>query len=161
LPALDLPFPPLTSLAAVLLAAPFVRADDPVAEFGRYYKKYDDTPTRIEAILGLQGKESPRVVDALLIVFKDDDPTMLEQATTALHQSLEVHPWISDAILFDRDDKVFTRYTRDEPLAPPPIPDEDVAYIDKKEVYAHAFVSLYFIDDGESQDVGTIYLRGT
>ena len=99
---------------------------------------------------------------AFYLIFKDDDPAeMLEQATTELNQSLEVHPWISDAILFDRDGEVFTRYTRDDPLPPPEIPEQDEAYIDEDEGYAHAFVSLFFRDDGEDRDVGTLYLRGT
>ena len=98
---------------------------------------------------------------AFYLVFKDDDQTMQIQATTVLNQSLEGHPWISDAILFDREGEVFTRYTRDDPLPPPPIPDRDVAYIDEDEGYAHAFVPLSFRDDDELKDVGTIYLRGT
>lgn len=74
---------PLATLLA-LAGAPLAVADDAVADFERYYKQYEDTPSRIEAVLTLQGRESPRVVDGLQIVFKDDDPGVWAAAVRVL-----------------------------------------------------------------------------
>ncbi len=51
----------------------FARPDDDeiVDEFKRYFRKYKDTPTRVEAILALEGTESVEVVDVLVPVLGD------------------------------------------------------------------------------------------
>ena len=50
-------------LALFALAAPALAGDDEIVkEFKRYFKKYKDTPTRVEAVLALEGTESNAVV---------------------------------------------------------------------------------------------------
>jgi HEAT repeat protein len=51
------------------------QADDEILlEFKRYYKKYKDTPTRVEAVLSLEGCEQPDVIDALVPLFEGAEP---------------------------------------------------------------------------------------
>ena len=43
-------------------------------EFKKYFRKYKDTPTRVEAVLALEGTESKLVVDELARVLPDAEP---------------------------------------------------------------------------------------
>ncbi len=46
--------------------------DEIIKEFKKYFKKYKDTPTRVEAVLALEGEENPAVVKALVPVLRDE-----------------------------------------------------------------------------------------
>ena len=58
--------------------------DEIVKEFKKYFKKYKDTPTRVEAILALEGEESPAVVKALMPVLKDETPEVRQAVIRVL-----------------------------------------------------------------------------
>lgn len=66
----------LLSATLVLTAclATIGHADDEIVrEFKKYFRKYKDTSTRVEAVLALEGTESSAVVDALVPVLKDGE----------------------------------------------------------------------------------------
>ena len=71
----------LSSAVGVALAG---GDDEIVKEFRRYFRKYTDTATRVEAVLALAGTESTGVVDALLPVLKDDEPEVVRAAVRVL-----------------------------------------------------------------------------
>ena len=58
--------------------------DELVAEFKKYFKKYKDTPTRVEAVLSLKGEQSPAVVEAMLPVLKDKENEVVRAAIEVL-----------------------------------------------------------------------------
>src|SRR5262245_2648503 len=68
--------------AAVWSPAPALHAQEKqekadvelIAEFKRYFRKYKDTPTRVEAVLALQGNEDPEVVAVLVPLFDEAEP---------------------------------------------------------------------------------------
>ncbi|MFT5050014.1 MAG: HEAT repeat protein [Chlamydiales bacterium] len=70
----------LLALCALLLTSFVgVAADDEIVkEFKKYFRKYKDTPTRVEAILALEGTEGPGVVDVLIPILKDPDAEVVE-----------------------------------------------------------------------------------
>jgi len=72
-----------TSLFCSLLfvLALFAADDEIVKEFKKYFRKYKDSASRVEAVLSLEGTESIKVVDVLLPVLKDKD---LEVARAAI-----------------------------------------------------------------------------
>jgi HEAT repeat protein len=84
--------------AALALALP-ARAQDAeiVREFRKYFKEYKDTPTRVEAVLSLQGTESPQVIDALSDVLPKAEPEVSAAAVRVL-ASFKTRPPI-DALL--------------------------------------------------------------
>jgi len=55
-----------------------------VKEFKKYFKKYKDTPSRVEAVLSLEGEESPKVVGVLIPVLKDKDPEVVRATIEVL-----------------------------------------------------------------------------
>ena len=64
----------LLSLCLPLVLALLPLQDDEIVkEFKRYFKKYKDSATRVEAILALEGTESAEVVKVLVPVLKDAD----------------------------------------------------------------------------------------
>jgi len=74
----------LVTLVAGLALALGGGDDELIREFKKYFKKYKDTPTRVEAILALEGQESPAVVDALLPVLKDEEPEVVRATISVL-----------------------------------------------------------------------------
>jgi HEAT repeat protein len=78
----------LLTVLALLLAAPLALAsgqdDEIVKEFRKYFKKYKDSATRVEAVLSLEGVESVKVVDALLPVLKLPEPEVVRSAVRIL-----------------------------------------------------------------------------
>jgi len=48
--------------------------DEILTEFRKYFRKYKDTPTRIESVLALEGCESPEVVAVLTPLFDTAEP---------------------------------------------------------------------------------------
>ena len=87
----------LASLLA-LLVLPLVSAgapgpdDELVKEFKKYFKKYKDTPTRVEAILSLEGEESPKVVGVLVPILKDEEPEVVRAAVQVLSKFTTPRP---------------------------------------------------------------------
>jgi hypothetical protein len=58
--------------------------DEIVKEFNQYFRKYKDTPTRVEAVLSLEGTDSPAVVQALVPVLKQGEPEVIRAAVRVL-----------------------------------------------------------------------------
>jgi hypothetical protein len=67
-------------------AASEVRAQDGdiVREFRRYFRKFKDTPTRVEAVLSLSGTELGDVVDVLMPVLADPEPELVRASVRVL-----------------------------------------------------------------------------
>ncbi len=65
--------------------------DELVSEFRRYFKKYKDTPTRVEAILSLEGTESGEVVAVLTPLLADPEPEIVH-ATVRILASFQSRP---------------------------------------------------------------------
>jgi HEAT repeat protein len=72
------------ALAALSTLAPAGQDDAIVSEFKKYFKKYKDTPTRVEAVLSLEGSESPAAVEALVSVLPAAEPDVVEAAVRVL-----------------------------------------------------------------------------
>jgi len=58
--------------------------DEILDEFKRYFRKYKDTPTRVEAVLSLDGSELPEVVPVLCGLFDEVEPEVVIAATRVL-----------------------------------------------------------------------------
>jgi HEAT repeat protein len=59
--------------------------DEIVGEFKKYFNKYKDSPTRVEAVMSLSGTDSAAVVDALLPVLKlAEEPDVVRAAIEVL-----------------------------------------------------------------------------
>lgn len=72
-------------VGAFVAAGASARQDDEILqEFRRYFRKYKDTPTRIEAVLALQGNESPEVVAVLVPLFDLAEPEVRMAAARVL-----------------------------------------------------------------------------
>ncbi|HVS19750.1 MAG TPA: HEAT repeat domain-containing protein [Planctomycetota bacterium] len=69
-----LPFLLVLALGLCTALAAAAQDDEMVKEFAKYFKKYKDTPTRVEAVLALENNESPKVVDALVEVVDGAEP---------------------------------------------------------------------------------------
>lgn len=76
----------LVSFLALLapLAARAAQDDEIVKEFQRYFKKYKDPATRVEAILALEGSETGSVVEALIPILKDPETRVVDAAVRVL-----------------------------------------------------------------------------
>lgn len=87
----------LLLLLAVALALPGLRAqgaplgpgaaatdDEIVREFRKYFRKFKDTATRVEAILALEGEDSPAVVGVLVPILADKDGEVVDAAVRVL-----------------------------------------------------------------------------
>lgn len=61
-----------------------VQDDEIVKEFKKYFRKYKDTPTRVSAVLDLEGAEDPEVVKVLLPVLGGDEPDVTRAAVRVL-----------------------------------------------------------------------------
>jgi hypothetical protein len=73
----------LLALTSVLaLCAP--QEDETLQEFKRYFKKYTDSATRVEAVLALDKVEDPGVVDALLPLLADPDAVLVDATQRVL-----------------------------------------------------------------------------
>src|SRR5262245_34452690 len=65
----------LGAFAAPVSARPQGGGDDEILiEFKKYFRKYKDTPTRVESVLALEGCELPEVVDVLTPLFDVAEP---------------------------------------------------------------------------------------
>jgi hypothetical protein len=73
----------LQPLLWLLLALPF-SDDEIVKEFKRYFRKYKDTPTRVEAVAALEDAQSIEVVDVLVPLLKDKQIEVVDAAVQVL-----------------------------------------------------------------------------
>lgn len=71
-------------LIALLTAASLSFDEGVLADFRKYFRKYKDTPSRIEAVMALDREPSPEVVELLLPVLRDDDPDVARAAQRVL-----------------------------------------------------------------------------
>lgn len=71
-------------LGALPARAALAQDDELVGEFRRHFKKFKDTPARVEAVLALQGSESRGAVEVLLAVLADPDPQVAQAAVRVL-----------------------------------------------------------------------------
>lgn len=78
--------------------------DEIVKEFKKYFKKFKDTPTRVEAIYSLEGTDTPSVVRVLTPILGDQDSEVVDAAVKILG-SFEARPAI---------DAVFTRLAEEK-----------------------------------------------
>jgi hypothetical protein len=68
-----------------LVASAFAAQDEEIVkEFRRYFRKYKDTPTRVEAVLALESNESPLVVAALVEIVDGAEPDVQRAAVRVL-----------------------------------------------------------------------------
>ncbi len=75
----------LWALAAVLLFSQGALADEElVKEFRKYFRKFKDVPTRVEAVMALHGEQSLAVVEAMLPILKDPEPEVVQAAVKVL-----------------------------------------------------------------------------
>jgi len=90
---MSLPTPLAGALALVLALAPIAapaalawpgRDDERVEDFEREFRKFEDTATRVEAVLTLDGVDAPEVVDALVPLLDDEDPEVVRAAVRVL-----------------------------------------------------------------------------
>ena len=98
--------PPLTAAGAPPDPAPrpaVVVDEELVKEFKKYFKKYKDTPTRVEAVLALEGTESASVVGALVPVLKDKEAEVVRAVVRVL-AAFKTRPPV-DALLVTLQEK--------------------------------------------------------
>jgi len=92
-------------LVLLLLAALAPGQDDEiVSEFQKYFRKFKDTPTRVEAIFSLEGADTPGVVEVLLPVLCDEEPEIVDAAVKVLG-GLKARPAIDQVFLSLGEDK--------------------------------------------------------
>lgn len=88
----------LLLLSCALLLLPAARADDDtLAQFKKYYGTFKDTPSRVEAVLTLEGLESPAVVELLAAKLKDAEPDVA-RAIVRVFSKFQTRPPV-DAML--------------------------------------------------------------
>src|SRR6185436_335205 len=71
--------------------------DETIQNFKKYYGSYKDTPSRVEAILTLEGHEETAVVDVLVPKLKETETEIVRAAVRVL-SSFKTRPPI-DALL--------------------------------------------------------------
>jgi len=71
-------------LIALLTAASLSIDKGVLADFRKYFRKYKDTPSRVEAVMALDREPSPEVVELLVPVLDDDDPDVARAAKRVL-----------------------------------------------------------------------------
>jgi HEAT repeat protein len=75
----------LVALAASGVAGARPGDDETVSDFKKYFRQYKDQPTRVEAVMALDGTDSPAVVAALLPVLKlYEEPDVVRAAVKVL-----------------------------------------------------------------------------
>lgn len=82
-------FPDPTDTCPAYVRSAEVRAvepqeDDPVADFRKYFRRYEDTATRVEAVLALADLDRVGVAEVLLPVLEDEAPPVAAAAVEVL-----------------------------------------------------------------------------
>ncbi|MBL8860932.1 MAG: HEAT repeat domain-containing protein [Planctomycetes bacterium] len=80
---------PWSALALALLAllavpGPAARADETTKAFKKYFRTYTDTPSRVEAVLSLEGIDETEVVNLLVPVLRDPETEVVRAAVRVL-----------------------------------------------------------------------------
>jgi HEAT repeat protein len=75
-----------------LLLVAALQDDEIVREFQRTFRRYEDTPTRVEAVLALEGSESPAVVGALVPVLASGTEPEVVDACVRVLARFETRP---------------------------------------------------------------------
>ncbi len=88
---------------SVLLCGVLRADDDAVKDFKKYFKKFKDTPTRVEAVLTLEGEQGASVVGALVPLLKEKEPEIVEAVIRVLSKFKERPP--IDALLLALEEK--------------------------------------------------------
>lgn len=73
-----------TGASAPTPAASSSADEEIVKEFKKYFRKFKDTATRVEAILSLDGTDTPSVVRVLTPILGDKDPDVVDAAVKVL-----------------------------------------------------------------------------
>jgi hypothetical protein len=60
------------------------RDDEIIKEFRKYFRKFKDVPSRVEAVMSLDGTDSPAMVKVLLPILKDKEPEVADAAISIL-----------------------------------------------------------------------------
>jgi hypothetical protein len=76
---------------AIALAGVALAGDETLTNFKKYYGSYKDTPTRVEAILTLEGHEDPGIVEVLLPKLKETDSEIV-RATVRVLAAFKTRP---------------------------------------------------------------------
>ncbi len=63
---------------------PGAHADETTKAFKKYFKTYTDTPTRVEAVLSLEGIDEKDVVDLLVPILKDSETELVRASIRVL-----------------------------------------------------------------------------
>ena len=79
------------------LLAPSAGSDDLLREFKKYFRKYKDSASRVEAVLALEGQTDPEVVKILEPILRDKDPAVVSAAVGVLAGL--THPACQTAII--------------------------------------------------------------
>ena len=74
----------LRSIALVAALVCALAGDETLQNFKKYYGNYKDTPTRVEAILTLEGHEDPGVVEVLVPKLKEVDSEIVRASVRVL-----------------------------------------------------------------------------
>lgn len=85
-----------------------------LAQFKKYFRQYKDTPTRVEAVLTLQGLEDPSVVEALAPVLKDPESEVVRAAVRVLSgfKSREPVEAMTAALRAEKNEAIRVGYLR-------------------------------------------------
>jgi len=94
----------LLSFLLALFAGPARAADQTLQNFKRYYGTYKDTPSRVEAILTLEGHDEPGVVEVLLPKLKDADGEIVRAIVRVL-ASFKARPPVDELLSTLRSEK--------------------------------------------------------
>src|SRR5262245_48222164 len=96
------------ALALVAITGGRARAaagdDETIQNFKRYYGTYKDTPSRVEAILTLEGHEDPTVVEVLVPKLKEAE-TEIVRATVRVLSGFKTRPPVDALLLTLKSDK--------------------------------------------------------
>ena len=102
----------LSLVGLAVLAAPVrAQADETIQNFKRYFSTYKDTPSRVEAILTLEGMEDAagvQVVDVLLPKLKEPEPEVV-RAVVKVFAAFKTRPPVQallDALKSEKTDLV-------------------------------------------------------
>ncbi|MFT5154194.1 MAG: HEAT repeat protein, partial [Planctomycetota bacterium] len=98
------------SMVATGIGSPGYSADEEILkEFKKYFKKYKDSASRVEAIRALEGTESVGVVKILMPLLRDEDPEVV-RASVGILSAFETRPPVDEMLQrLEKDKNTETR----------------------------------------------------